>query len=179
MSLSFRRNPDGTTTGRNVDTGFTVTDTDEEEVKRRLYEDAGWDYTPPPPPAPPGHHRFALVDDWFGDGGFDDARYASLRENPPDGCIPVDWGSFALQCERPGATLLGAVADTVAEIRREHGLVMNSLGIEKPDEWFGEGMNGYKGEAVPHLLLAAVYQARLIGYGREDLLRLLDATGVE
>jgi hypothetical protein len=161
MSLSFRRNPDGTTTGRNVDTGFTVTDTDEEEVKRRLYEDAGWDYTPPPPPAPPGHHRFALVDDWFGDGGFDDARYASLRENPPDGCIPVDWGSFALQCERPGATLLGAVAD------------------EKPDEWFGEGMNGYKGEVGAHLLLAAVHRARLIGYGREDLLRLLDATGVE
>lgn len=179
MSLSFHHNPDGTTTGRNTETGFTVTDTDEEGVKRCMYEDAGWNYTPPPPPVPPGYHRFALADDWLGHGGFDDDRYASLRENPPVGCTPADWGFFALECERPGATLLDAVADAVAEIRREHGLVMNSLGIEKPDEWFGDGRDGHKGKIVAHLLLAAVYRARLIGYGREDLLRLLDATGVE
>ncbi|MGW1613422.1 hypothetical protein ACWCQZ_29125 [Streptomyces sp. NPDC002285] len=88
LGLSFHRNADGTTTGCNTDTGFTVTDTDEEEVKRRLYEDAGWDYTPPPPPVPPGYHRFALVDDSFGHGGIDVERYASLRENPPHGCTP-------------------------------------------------------------------------------------------
>ncbi|MGF0168990.1 hypothetical protein ACQF36_00150 [Streptomyces sp. Marseille-Q5077] len=179
MGLSFHRNADGTTTGRNSDTGFTVTDTDEEEVKRRLYEAAGWDYTPPPPPVPPGYHRFALVDDSFGHGGFDDERYASLRENPPHGCTPVDWGSFALQCERPGGTLLEAVAETVAEIHRQHGLVMNSLGIEKPDEWFGDGKDGCGAKIVAHLLLMAAYRAALLGYGREDLVRLLEATGVE
>jgi hypothetical protein len=37
MSLAFRRNDDGTTTGRNNDTGFVVTHSDAEEVKRRLY----------------------------------------------------------------------------------------------------------------------------------------------
>jgi hypothetical protein len=177
--LSFHRNADGTTTGRNNDTGFTVTDADEEEVKRRLYEDAGWAYTPPPPPVPPGHHRFFLTDDSFGAGGFGDERYASLREGPPAGCTPVDWGGFALECERPGATLLEAVADTVSEIRREHGVVMNSLGIEKPDEWYGDGKDGPSAEIAAHLLLMATHRASLLGYGRADLIRLLDATGIE
>lgn len=179
MSLSFRRNPDGTTTGINTETGFTVTDTDEEEVQRRLYEDADWEYTPPPPPVPPGYHRFGLEEDWFGTEGFDGERYASLREDPPAGCTPVDWGCFALECERPGATLLEAVADTVSEVRRNHGVVMNGLGIEKPQEWFGDGKDGYGAKIVAHLLLMAVHRASLLGYGREDLVRLLDATGVE
>ncbi|MFI1048118.1 hypothetical protein ACH4U3_20380 [Streptomyces griseoruber] len=68
MSLSFRRNPDGTTTGRNDDTAFTLTDEDAEVVKKGLYDDAGWDYTPPPPPVPPGHHRFCLAHDGPGAG---------------------------------------------------------------------------------------------------------------
>ncbi|MEU5596760.1 hypothetical protein [Streptomyces sp. NPDC020298] len=179
MSFAFHRNPDGTTTGRNMETGFTVTDADGEEVQRRLHEDAGWEYTPPPPPVPPGYHRFALVDDAFEAGLFDDRRYAALRVNPPEGCVPADWGRFALDCERPGATLLDAVTDTVAEICREHGLVMNSLGIEKPGEWFGEGKDGFKGQIVAHMLLGAAYRARLIGYGRDELIRLMDATGIE
>jgi len=174
--MSFHRNDNGTVTGRNLDTGFTVTDTDEEEVKRRLYEDAGWDYTPPPSPVPPGYHRFALVHDVFGGVGFDDERYAGLRENPPSGCVPDDWGyCFALDCERPGATLPAAVTDTVAEIRREYGLVMSSLGIEKPEEWYGEGKDGFKGRVVAHLLLMAAHRATLIGYSRDELVALLDA----
>lgn len=71
------------------------------------------------------------------------------------------------------------MADTVAEIRREHGVVMNSLGVEKPGEWSGEGRDGYQGEIVAHLLLAAVYRARLVGCGRRPLVRLLDATGIQ
>ncbi len=46
MGLHFHRNDDGTTTGRNDANGFTVTHAEEEEVKRQLYEDAGWEYTP-------------------------------------------------------------------------------------------------------------------------------------
>lgn len=175
MSLSFQRNDDGTTTGRNTTTGFVVTDADAEEVKRRLYEDAGWDYTPPPLPPPPGYHRFGLAHDGTGVGRFDDERYRSLRETPPTGCVPVDWGCFALQCERAGSTLLDAVGDTVAEIRREHGLVMTSLGVEKPDEWFGNDRNGYGAKILAHLLLMAAHRAALLGYDHDDLVRLLDA----
>lgn len=179
MGIAFQRNADGSVTGRNEDTGFAVTDFDEEEVKRRMYEDAGWTYAPPPPPVAPGFHRFALANEDSGDDGFQDARFARLRANPPSGCVPEDWGYFALRCERPGATLLDAVADTVAEIRREYGLTMNSLGIEKPDEWLGNDKNGYGAQIVGHLLLKAVHRARLLGYGREDLVRFLDAAGAE
>ncbi|MFF0461903.1 hypothetical protein [Streptomyces mexicanus] len=178
MGLSFRRNADGTMTGRNDDTGFTVTLADEEEVKRQLYEDAGWEYTPPPPPLPPGFHRFCLMDDSFGAEGFQDARYADLRARPPEGCVPVDMGGFALECERPGKSLLDAVASTVAQVRREHGLVMNSLGIEKPQEWLGNDRNGYAAQIVAHLVLMAAHRAALLGYGRKDLVRLLDAAGM-
>ncbi|MEV8592804.1 hypothetical protein [Streptomyces sp. NPDC052012] len=179
MSLHFHRNPDGTTTGRNDDTGFTVTNADAEEVKRLLYEDAGWEYTPPPPPVPPGFHRFSLVHEEFEATGFGDERYAGLRARPPQGCAPVDWGFFALECERPGKTLLDAVAGTVAEIRREHGLVMNSLGVEKPQEWLGGDRDGPAAKIVAHLVLMAAHRARALGYGRKDVVRLLDAAGAE
>ncbi|MEU6534761.1 hypothetical protein [Streptomyces sp. NPDC047000] len=179
MGLRFRHNDDGTVTGRNEDTGFAVTLADEEEVKRLLYEDAGWAYSPPPPPVPPGFHRFALLHQEFGDGGFEGERYAELRAHPPAGCTPVDWGCFALECERPGATLLHAVAATVAEIRREHGLVMNSLGIEKPDEWLGDDRDGHGAQVVAQLVLGTVERARALGYRRVDLVRLLDAAGIE
>ncbi|GHB15652.1 hypothetical protein GCM10010377_01290 [Streptomyces viridiviolaceus] len=179
MGLSFHRNPDGTTTGRNESTGFAVTHVDAEEVKRLLYEDAGWEYTPPPPPVPPGFHRFSLVHDAFGHVGFGDERYAGLRTDPPEGCVPVDRGCFALECERPGKTLLDAVAGTVSEVRRRYGVVMNSLGIDKPQEWFDVGKNGYAAEILAHLWLMAADRARLLGYGRKDLVRLLDATGIE
>ncbi|MFJ5557387.1 hypothetical protein ACIQCD_08180 [Streptomyces sp. NPDC093250] len=179
MSLHFHRNPDSTTTGRNEATGFTVTHAEEEEVKRQLYEDAGWAYTPPPPPVPPGFHRFALVHEEFEHTGFADERYAGLRARPPEGCVPVDWGCFALKCERPGRTLLDAVAGTVAEVRREHGLVMNSLGVEKPDEWYGADRDGHGAVIAAHLMLTAIHRARVLGYRRKDLVRLLDAAGIE
>ncbi|MER6961043.1 MULTISPECIES: hypothetical protein [unclassified Streptomyces] len=183
MSLHFQRNADGTTTGRNDETGFTATSADEDEVRRLVHEDAGWEHPPPtPPPTPtppsaPGVHRFALVHEEFG-GDFRDERYESLRTHPPSGCQPVDFGCFALQCERSGATLLGAVSDTVAEIRREHGVVMNSLGIEEPDEWSRNDPDGYGAQLVAQLLLTVAHRAALLGYGRKDLVRLLDAAGV-
>lgn len=180
MGLHFHRNPDGTTTGRNDANGFTVTHAEEEEVKRQLYEDAGWEYTPPPTPPPPGFHRFSLVHDELRSSGFEDERYAGLRDRPPEGCAPVDRGCFTLRCERPGRTLMDAVAGTVAEIRREHGLVMNSLGVGKSAEWWDAGTkDGYAAETVAHLLLTAADRARLLGYGRRDVVRLLDATGIE
>ncbi|MFB6849195.1 hypothetical protein ACFCXS_30675 [Streptomyces sp. NPDC056373] len=180
MGLHFHRNPDGTTTGRNEANGFSVTHAEEEEVKRQLYEDAGWEYTPPPPPVRPGFHRFSLVHDEFRASGFGDERYAGLRAHPPEGCVPVDRGRFALECERRGKTLLDAVAGTVAEVRREHGLVMNSLGVEKPQEWFdADSKDGYAAEIVAHLVVMAADRARLLGYGRKDVVRLLDATGIE
>ena len=127
---------------------------------------------------PPGFHRFALLHQDFGDGDFEGERYARLRACPPAGCTPVDWGCFALECERPGATLLHAVASTVAEIRREYGLVMNSLGIEKPDEWLGDDREGHGAQVVAQLVLGAVERARALGYRRVDLVRLLDAVGI-
>jgi hypothetical protein len=74
-------------------------------------------------------------------------------------------------------TLLDAVTDTVGVVRRDYGLVMNSLGIEKPGEWFGDGKDGYGVKIVAHLVLMARHRAALLGYEREDLVRLLDATG--
>ncbi|MEU8472191.1 hypothetical protein AB0F30_30600 [Streptomyces sp. NPDC029006] len=178
MGLVFRRNDDGTTTGRNEETGFTVTLADAEEVKRLLHEDAGWEYTPPPHPVPHGFHRFLLMREEFGEPGPEDERYAELRARPPAGCVPADWDCLVLECERPGTTLLNAVTMTVAEIKREYGLVMNSLGIEKPQEWLGNDTNGHGARIVAHLLLAAAQRAALLGYGRKDLVRLLDATGI-
>ncbi|CAL9367139.1 hypothetical protein [Streptomyces sp. enrichment culture] len=188
MSLQFLRNADGTVTGRNENNGFTVTHADEEEVRRQLYEDAGWEYTPPPPPVPPGHHRFLLVhEEEDEDCGFGDERYAGLRAGPPEGCVPVDRGCFALECQRPGRTLLDAVAGTVAEVRREHGVVMSGVGVAgRPGEWPGTDVcaddDGREGDAagrVAHLVLTAAHRSRRLGYGRRELVRLLDATGIE
>ncbi|MFE8011886.1 hypothetical protein ACFU3O_03990 [Streptomyces antibioticus] len=123
-------------------------------------------------------HRFTLMHDEFGDTGFGHEQYEGLRTRPPSGCEPVDWGGFALKCERPGRTLLDAVSDTVTEIRREHGLVMNSLGIEDPGEWLDTDKNGYGAQIIAHLLLTAAHRASLLGYRRKELVRLLDAAGV-
>ncbi|WP_329125556.1 hypothetical protein [Streptomyces sp. NBC_01465] len=178
MGLSFRRHDDGTTTGTNMETGFTFTSADRDEVERVLRENAGWTYTPPPPPLPLGHHRFALEHDAFGMSvrdadGLED-RYARLRARPPHGCVPEGWGdSFALLCERPGDTLLAAVTDTVEEIRRENGLVMTGLGIEKPDEWMGRDRDGHCGKILAQLILQAAHRARACGYPADDLVHLL------
>ncbi|MEV5233534.1 hypothetical protein [Streptomyces pseudogriseolus] len=181
MTLQFLRNADGTVTGRNETNGFTVTHADEEEVKRQLYEDAGWEYTPPPPSLPPGHHRFLLTHEEDGSCGFEDERYAGLRARPPEGCVPADHGHFALECECPGKTLLDAVAATVAEIRRDHGLVMTGLRVaERPEEWpDAEVRSGDAAARVAHLVLTAAHRSRRLGYGRKELVRLLDATGIE
>ncbi|MEV5421285.1 hypothetical protein AB0K85_00565 [Streptomyces cellulosae] len=186
MSLQFLRNADGTVTGRNDTNGFTVTHADEEEVKRQLYEDAGWEYTPPPRPVPPGHHRFLLVhEEDDEDCGFGDERYAGLRARSPEGCVPVDRGCFALECERPGRTLLDAVAGTVAVVRREHGVVMNGVGVAgRPGEWPEAGVDTDSGDGdaaadLAHLVLTAAHRSRRLGYGRKELVRLLDASGIE
>lgn len=68
MGLSFHRNPDGTTTGRNDSSGFTVTNADPEEVKRRVYEDAGWEYHP---------HRLPYLQ------GITGSRWSMTRSTPP------------------------------------------------------------------------------------------------
>ncbi|MFE7649051.1 hypothetical protein [Streptomyces phaeoluteigriseus] len=56
---------------------------------------------------------------------------------------------------------------------------MNSLGVEKPQEWLGDDRDGHPGKTVAQLMLMAAHRARLLGYGRRDLVRLIDATGVE
>jgi hypothetical protein len=57
---------------------------------------------------------------------------------------------------------------------------MNSLGVEKPREWFdADHKNGYAAETVAHLVLMVTDRARRLGYGRRDLVRLLDAAGLE
>ncbi|WP_256333283.1 hypothetical protein [Streptomyces sp. cf386] len=76
-------------------------------------------------------------------------------------------------------TLWEAVADTVSEVRRDHGVLMSGLGIEKVHEWFDATKNGYGAEIAAQLVLMGVYRAALLGYGRSDLIRLLDATGVQ
>ncbi|MGV9253826.1 hypothetical protein [Streptomyces sp. NPDC003697] len=180
MTVYFHRDPDATTTGRDGATGFAPTHAgDEEAERRRLHEDAGREYGPPPPPARPGVHRFTLVHDDLDAGGFRDERYAALRARPPEGCVPADHDCFALECERPGRTLLDAVAGTVADIRREYGIVMNGLGIEKPDEWLDDDGGGCAAQTVAHLMLSAAHRAALLGHRRKDLVRLLDAAGVE
>ncbi len=69
------------------------------------------------------------------------------------------------------------MSHTVTEIRREHGLVMNSLGIEDPGEWLDPDKNGYGAQIIAHLLLTAAHRATLLGYRRKELVRLLDAAG--
>lgn len=95
----------------------------------------------------------------FGELDSEGERYADLRARPPAGCVPADRGRLVLEYERPGRTLLDAVTSTVAEIKREYGLVMYSLGIEKPQEWLGTDTNGYGARIVAHLLLTAAHRA--------------------
>ncbi|TDU03703.1 hypothetical protein EDD99_2143 [Streptomyces sp. 846.5] len=178
MSLRFQRGGDGTVTGTNDETGFTVTLSDEEEVKQLLYEDAGWPYPPPPPPVAPGHHRFTLVHDDYGcrERRFDDPLYDAVKASPPSGCEPKNlMPYFGLHCERPGADLLAAVTATVAELRSEYGLQMNDLGVEKVDEWSHDGRDGFGAKTVGHLLLMAAYRAERLGYTKAELFHLLDA----
>ncbi|GAB2470756.1 hypothetical protein GCM10027162_77720 [Streptomyces incanus] len=43
----------------------------------------------------------------------------------------------------------------------------------------GDDKSGCAARIAAHLLLMGVHRARLLGYGRKDLVRLLDATGIE
>jgi hypothetical protein len=172
MGLTFRRNSDGTMTGTNDATGFTVTLADETEVERLVCQNAGRAWSPPPAPPPPGHFRFALLH-VFGAGRFSDPRYDGLKSAPTAGCTPRDWDWFAVECERPGANLLGAVASTVAEVRREHGLLLDDLGIEKVYEWFDDEPGGHGDQLVAQLLLMAAARAEVLGYSTDDLIRFL------
>jgi hypothetical protein len=71
-------------------------------------------------------------------------------------------GLLRLTCERPGRPAWTR-HDTVAVIRREHGLVMNSMGIGKPQEWLVSDKDGYVAQNVKHLSLLAAHRAFLLG----------------
>ncbi|MBW5483482.1 amidase [Streptomyces bambusae] len=106
--------------------------------------------------------------------GHDDPRYAALTARPPEGCTVKDVGGYlGLRCERPGERLLDAVADTCREIREEHGLLMNDLGIEKLWEWSSDGTDGWGAEIVGQLLLMAAERGPRLGYSGDDLVRFL------
>ncbi|MEV6676130.1 hypothetical protein AB0N09_04575 [Streptomyces erythrochromogenes] len=136
----------------------------------------------PQPPPPPGWQRFTLIHNPVDGGtGGGDPRYAAVRARPPRGCLADDVeGRFALRCERPGGRLLDAVADTCAEVRREHGLLMTDLGIEKLWEWSADGPDGWGAEIVGQLLLMAAERGPKVGYSVADMARLLrTAAGAE
>ncbi len=127
------------------------------------------------PPAPPGRQRFTLVHCPVGEHpGFDDPRYEGLKARPPEGCVVEDVGGYVgLRCERPGARLLDAVAETCREVRAEHGLLMSDLGIDKPWEWARDGTDGWGAEIVGQLLLMAAERGPKLGYSADDLVRFL------
>ncbi|MER5933861.1 hypothetical protein [Streptomyces sp. NPDC002054] len=145
------------------------------EATAQVYEAFGLEAFRPPPPLPPGWQRFTLIHcPVMGRPGFDDPRYAGLKAQPPQGCTVEDIGGyFGLRCERPGARLLDAVADTCREIRAEHGLLMTDLGIEKLWEWSADGTDGWGAEIVGQLLLMAAERGPRLGYSGDDLVQFL------
>lgn len=141
-----------------------------DEATALVQEAFGLEAWRPQPPPPPGWHRFTLIHCPVGER----PDYERLKARPPQGCVPEDLdGYFGLRCERPGARLLDAVAATCAEIRAEHGLLMNDLGIEKLWEWSSDGPDGWGAEIVGQLLLMAAERGPRLGYGVEDLIRFL------
>ncbi|MFE3741760.1 amidase [Streptomyces sp. NPDC059134] len=101
-------------------------------------------------------------------------RYEALWADPPQGCSVEPFGDyFCLRCERPGATLLVAVASLCAEIREEYGLLMTDLGIEGLWDWTADGTDGRGAEIVGQLLLMAAERGPLLGYGVDDLVEFL------
>ncbi|MEU7726712.1 hypothetical protein AB0B78_15935 [Streptomyces sp. NPDC040724] len=145
-----------------------------DEARALVHEAFGQTALRPPPP-PPGGQRFTLIHCPLGEhSGFDDPRYEGLKARPPEGCAVEDVGGyFGLSCERPGARLLDAVAETCREIRAEHGLLMSDLGIEKLWEWSQDGTDGWGAEIVGQLLLMAAERGPKLGYGTDDLVRFL------
>jgi hypothetical protein len=148
-----------------------------DEATALVHEALGLTAWRPLPPPPPGWQRFTLVHCPVQEcPAYEDARYASLKARPPQGCSPAEVGGyFALRCERPGARLLDAVAETCREVRQEHGLLMNDLGIEKLGEWAADGTDGWGAEIVGQLLLMAAERGPKLGYSEDDLVRFLRA----
>jgi hypothetical protein len=104
-----------------------------------------------------------------------DPRYDRIRADPPAGCEVTNCeGWFALQCQRPGLTLLDAIANTVAEIHRDYGLTFDDAGITKPFEWFEDGKNGLGARIIAQLLLMAHSRASALGYSADDMKRFID-----
>ncbi len=153
----------------------TMTANTSDEASALVTEAFGMTAYRPPPPLPPGWQRFNLLHCPVVDyPKFDDPRYDALKARPPEGCEVRDFGGyFGLRCERPGATLLDAVAVLCAEIRAEHGLLMTDLGIEKLWEWSSDGTDGWGAEIVGQLLLMAAERGPALGYSVDDLVRFL------
>ncbi|MFC7513364.1 hypothetical protein ACFQV4_38465 [Streptomyces thermocarboxydus] len=94
--------------------------------------------------------------------------------------MPTDHGLFALRCER---------REDAAGRRRPHGRGdpprprsgdERSAGRRETGEWTDSGCgDGDAAAALAHLVLTAAHRSRRLGYGRKELARLLDATGVE
>ncbi|MHC0429662.1 hypothetical protein ACX6XY_05650 [Streptomyces sp. O3] len=181
MGLSLRCTRDEltglwTATGDDGTRTATVTAETADEASALVQEAFGLTAYRPPPPPPPGWHRFNLIHCPVTDHPrFDDQRYDGIKAAPPEGCVVKDFGYFGLECERPGATLLDAVAGIVAEIREQHGLLMTDLGIEKLWEWSSDGTDGWGAEIVGQLLLMAAERGRRLGYSGDDLVRFLSA----
>ncbi|MFJ6757313.1 hypothetical protein ACIQNK_20100 [Streptomyces sp. NPDC091273] len=146
-----------------------------DEAGALVHEAFGLTARRPLPPLPPGRQRFTLIHCPLGEHpGFDDPRYEGLKARPPEGCVVEDVGGyFGLRCERPGARLLDAVAETCRGIRAEHGLLMSDLGIEKLWEWSQDGADGWGAEIVGQLLLMAAERGPKLGYTTDDLARFL------
>ncbi|UQX02286.1 hypothetical protein [Streptomyces sp. RerS4] len=148
-----------------------------DEATALVHEAFGLKAWRPQPPPPPGWQRFTLVHCPAGEyPGFEDARYDAIKARPPMGCVVEQvCGYFGLRCERPGARLLDAVAQTCGEIRAGHGLLMTDLGIEKLWEWSADGLDGWGAEIVGQLLLMAAERGPKLGYSTDDLVRFLRA----
>ncbi|MFD7260613.1 hypothetical protein [Streptomyces sp. NPDC059874] len=146
-----------------------------DEATALVHEAFGLTAWRPLPPPPPGWQRFTLIHCPVGEcPEFEDTRYDGVKARPPQGCVVEEIGGyFGLRCERPGARLLDAVAGTCAQIREEHGLLMNDLGIEKLWEWSADGPDGWGAEIVGQLLLMAAERGPRLGYGVDDLVRFL------
>lgn len=146
-----------------------------DEATALVQEAFGLEAWRPQPPPPPGWHRFTLIHCPVGDWPpFGDVRYDRIKAGPPQGCVVEEVGGyFGLRCERPGARLLDAVAETCREIRDGHGLLMTDLGIEKLWEWSADGTDGWGAEIVGQLLLMAAERGPKLGYSVDDLARFL------
>ncbi|MFI6650794.1 hypothetical protein ACIBI8_24720 [Streptomyces sp. NPDC050529] len=180
MGLSIRAEQNAATglwtaVGDDGSRSHTATADTCEEAQALVHEEFGLPAHRPPPPLRPGWHRFTLIHCPVGEyPRVDDPRYDGIRSSPPEGCHVEDVGEyFGLRCERPGVTLLDAVAGVCAEVRAEHGVLMTDLGVEKLWEWSSDGADGWGATIVSQLLLMAAERGPRLGYDVDDLVRFL------